>query len=208
MQAEGIDSALEKMMDELAEHGWSTSDQIFSNTHCFELRDELLDLESKNNLVKAEIGHLKTKIISQEIRGDYIFWLDPNAKLISLSTQFAETLLQKIQSTLNSSFYLGLKSHEAHFAYYPVGAKYDKHCDNHQGLNTRSITFVLYLNNWKLADGGELVIYSPDNDLFEIHRLEPKMGQLILFRSELFPHQVLPSIVERCSLTGWFRTDI
>jgi len=34
--------------------------------------------------------------------------------------------------------------------------------------------------------------------------VEPRLGTLVVFLSELFPHEVLPSNRDRLSLTGWF----
>jgi SM-20-related protein len=75
----------------------------------------------------------------------------------------------------------------------------------------------LYLNeDWQKADGGELSLFAPksaDADSSEkshdkkIHSIKPRLGNFLLFRSELFPHQVEESFKTRKSLTGWFRDD-
>lgn len=218
MQAEDKDSMLKKnldlMIDELAVNGYSISDQVFSQELCLELRKDILTLQEGQEFEKASIGHQNSKQIRSEIRGDFIFWLDQApSKLIGARTpgeasQKALHLLEEIRTTLNQQLFLGLQRFEAHFAHYPPNAGYHKHWDNHRGLNHRRITFVLYLNDWREENGGELAVFSPDNENELMFKVAPQMGRLIVFRSEVFPHQVLESFADRYSLTGWFRTDL
>lgn len=117
--------------------------------------------------------------------------------------------LTEIQQKLNRHFYLALKRYEAHFAFYPPGSGYEKHIDNHRGSGARKITFILYLNEqWQSDHGGELSIYQPNSPDHQIAKVQPQIGNFILFRSDLFPHQVEKSFQNRLSVTGWFRDDL
>ncbi len=141
------------------------------------------------------------------IRRDQIAWLSgcENAAVI----EYWE-IMQWVREYINRTFYLGLFDYECHFAHYPVGAFYKKHLDAFADQNTekgnRKLSTILYLNeDWQPGDGGELVIYKPGSDE-ELVRVEPRLGTLVMFLSEEFPHEVLPANKPRWSLTGWFRT--
>ncbi|MDD5472241.1 MAG: 2OG-Fe(II) oxygenase, partial [Sideroxydans sp.] len=76
-----------------------------------------------------------------------------------------------------------------------------------QGKKNRILTTVLYLNkDWQPEYGGELVVYDPSGEQ-ELLRLQPTFGTMIIFLSESFPHEVLPSRATRRSIAGWFRVS-
>ena len=80
--------------------------------------------------------------------------------------------------------------------------------DQHRDQPHRKLSLVLYLNpQWDTAGQGELCLYDPQDGNRELARILPQPGRLVLFRSDLFPHEVLPCTQARWSLTGWFRTD-
>ncbi|HEK0779309.1 TPA: 2OG-Fe(II) oxygenase, partial [Proteus mirabilis] len=94
----------------------------------------------------------------------------------------------------------------AHFACYEKGAFYKKHLDAFKENVTRRLTTVLYLNDeWAPQDGGELVIYDLDDN--QLATVAPQGGRLVVFLSEQFPHEVLPTHKERISIAGWFRVN-
>lgn len=187
-------------------NNWACSKNIFPASFCRSLAFECQNLFSQGALKPAAIGFGHSKVLHQNIRGDLTLWLDEanSSPLQQHMHQELGTLLRE----LNRSFYLGLKRFEAHFALYPPGAGYDKHIDNHRGSGARKITFILYLNeNWQKGHGGELSLYAPDQPDQLIKQFEPTLGTFLLFRSDLFPHQVEKSLQPRLSLTGWFRDD-
>ena len=107
---------------------------------------------------------------------------------------------------LNRRLLLGLFDYECHYARYRAGAFYRKHRDAFRGRSNRVLTSVTYLNpDWAPSDGGELVLYSSEDQ--EIARLQPSLGALLLFLSEDFPHEVLTAARSRYSIAGWFRTN-
>lgn len=212
MQAEARSSMLKVIFDQVADQlstqGFSIQKQLFPQELCLRLHEELIELKNNNALSKASIGFQSSKQVRSDIRGDFIHWLDNQSGEEAASNQ-AWNLLEEIRQELNQQLFLGLKKFEAHFAYYPPGAGYEMHWDNHKGLGQRRITFVLYLNpHWENGQGGELQVHASEPPFRELFKVEPRLGTLILFRSDLFPHQVLTSHRERCSLTGWFRTDL
>lgn len=195
------------MFSELAEKNWACSTELFNLEFCRHIAQDCRTLHEQGAFQKASVGRGATKAIHTEIRGDYTLWLDSN-DASPLQNSFLNHL-GTILNELNRSFYLGLKRFESHFAVYPPGAGYDKHVDNHRGTGARKITFILYLNeNWQKGDGGELSLYSPDQPSHLLAQVEPRLGTFILFRSDLFPHQVEKSVQPRLSITGWFRNDL
>lgn len=199
-------TSLERFLDQYAQNGWAYTDQIFQTAFLQSLASECHNLHSSGHLKKAAIGHLNSKNINAEIRGDYTLWLEdaPESQTIKTFTKF----LTELQTLLNREFFAGLKKFESHFAFYPPGTNYVKHIDNHKGSGARKVTFILYLNeNWQKGNGGELTLYSPNVDNQVLCSLEPVMGRFVLFLSELFPHQVEKSFSNRLSLTGWYRDD-
>lgn len=194
------------MFDDLATNNWASSHSVFSKSFCQTLARKCQKLSLEGKLTPAAIGKGAQKTTREEIRGDSTWWLDENN--CSLPEQEALDVIQKILEALNLSFYLGLKRFEAHFALYPPKSGYDKHVDNPRGNSARKITFILYLNaNWQQDHGGILSIYDPQNENLKIAQIQPTLGTFVLFRSDLFPHQVEQSFHPRMSLTGWFRDD-
>lgn len=107
---------------------------------------------------------------------------------------------------MNRHFYLGLKYYESHFSLYEVGDFYEKHLDAFKNSKNRVVTSVYYLNeDWSNGEGGELIIY--DKNDIQIKKVMPNMNTLVIFMSEVFPHEVLPARVKRHSIAGWFRVD-
>lgn len=59
--------------------------------------------------------------------------------------------------------------------------------------------------SWSEQDAGELVVYDLDDN--KLAQISPKSGRLLVFFSEQFPHEVLPTNADRYSIAGWFRVN-
>ncbi|WP_413290790.1 2OG-Fe(II) oxygenase [Bdellovibrio sp. HCB337] len=198
--------SLEPLFQSIEQNGWAFADGILPQNLEQELFLECQKSWSEGLFHEAHIGRGQEKTRKAEIRGDSILWLNtehPN----SASHRFLQWAAE-LRQELNHRYFMGLRSEEFHFARYPEGKGYQKHIDQHRGTSHRKISLVLYLNpTWSSQDGGELCIYSPENESQEVKRILPQGGRLVLFRSDLIPHEVLPCFQTRWSLTGWFRTD-
>ena len=175
-----------------------------------ELRKLSKRLYQQQYFKTATIGALKNTETTQEIRNDFTLWIDAEKWPQGLTDSETETLkkycrfLTQTQETLRNYFRLSLNSYETHFAIYPKGHFYKKHVDQTAQNNHRYFSFVLYLNeDWSLIDGGNLVGYKDQNKIFDIL---PKGHNFIVFQSSI-EHEVLPTLKERYSITGWFRND-
>lgn len=196
----------ETLFQSLEHQGWAVSDDLIPPHFQHSLYLQSQKLWQAGHFHEAHIGRQETSSQHVDIRGDSICWLDPRQPL-KAHQQFA-AWSANLRDALNQRYYLGLRSEEFHFARYPAGSSYKKHLDQHRSSQRRKISLVLYLNpQWGHSDGGELCIYSPENDSQEVQRVLPQPARLIIFRSDTVMHEVLPARQTRWSLTGWFRTD-
>lgn len=196
------ESRCQPLLDALREQGWYVGDDLIPEAFCLELRQELFAHERDDALQPAAIGRGPQQQIDEGIRGDKIQWLDGRSVL---QRRYLD-LMEGLRLQLNRQLLLGLFEYESMFALYEPGQGYGKHWDNFRGTSDRMLTSILYLNpDWQADDGGELVIYDPQER--ELATLQPTMGRLVCFLSEEFPHQVLPARRKRGSVTGWFRRN-
>jgi hypothetical protein len=73
--------------------------------------------------------------------------------------------------------------------------------NNNSNKPQRKITAILYLNHeW---DGGQLRIFHNANTNDEYIDIDPSFGKLVIFRSDLIEHEVLPSFKDRMAITFW-----
>ncbi len=156
-----------------------------------------------NDFKEAGVGRKDEYGKHEDIRQDQIFWIDGVCDTEKTWLEWASQLRQAI----NQHLFLGLFSYESHFAHYKKGEFYKKHMDAFRGQSNRKLSTVIYLNpEWDSRDGGELLIYNEKSDQV-IERVVPRLGTLVVFLSEVFPHEVLPATQDRYSIAGWFRVN-
>jgi SM-20-related protein len=154
---------------------------------------------------RAGIGRDNDFHVNSFVRGDHIKWLNGEGADDGASAYF--DWMEELRLYLNRELLLGLFDYECHYAYYPENAFYKKHVDAFRGTSNRRLSTVLYLNPaWQPDNGGELVLYSEDSSGVLL-TVPPSFGTMVLFLSEVFPHEVLPTRKSRYSLTGWFRVN-
>ncbi|ELC3208636.1 2OG-Fe(II) oxygenase [Vibrio parahaemolyticus] len=189
---------MNKLIDALAADGYYIWDDFLSEEEVTQLRDCIPD-----NWKKARIGRNDDVTRIESIRSDKIQWLKP-----AMGQPIANYLskMEEIRQEVNRHFFLGLFEYEAHFAKYEKGDFYQKHLDCFKGNENRRLTTVFYMNeSWSEEDAGELVVYDLNDK--EIATIPPCGGRLLVFLSEQFPHEVLPTNAERFSIAGWFRIN-
>ncbi|EGR3107321.1 SM-20 protein [Vibrio parahaemolyticus] len=189
---------MNKLIDALATDGYYIWDDFLSKDEVTQLRDCISD-----NWKKARIGRNDDVTRIESIRSDKIQWLKP-----AMGQPIANYLskMEEIRQEVNRHFFLGLFEYEAHFAKYEKGDFYQKHLDCFKGNENRRLTTVFYMNeSWSEEDAGELVVYDLNDK--EIATIPPRGGRLLVFLSEQFPHEVLPTNAERFSIAGWFRIN-
>ncbi len=158
--------------------------------------------DSTRQFQSAGIGRSDDHQINQVIRNDSIQWLTGKNQTQAIYLNEME----RLRIAINRRLFLGLFDYEAHFAHYPIGGFYKKHVDAFKGQSNRVLTTVLYLNrNWCEEDQGHLLLYNTEGSL--IKAILPNAGTLVVFLSEEFPHEVIPTTRERLSIAGWFRIN-
>ncbi|MBC8663277.1 2OG-Fe(II) oxygenase [Vibrio parahaemolyticus] len=189
---------MNKLIDALATDGYYIWDDFLSEDEVTQLRDCIPD-----NWKKARIGRNDDVTRIESIRSDKIQWLKP-AMGQPITNYLSK--MEEIRQEVNRHFFLGLFEYEAHFAKYEKGDFYQKHLDCFKGNENRRLTTVFYMNeSWSEEDAGELVVYDLNDK--EIATIPPRGGRLLVFLSEQFPHEVLPTNAERFSIAGWFRIN-
>ncbi|WP_265942439.1 2OG-Fe(II) oxygenase [Dechloromonas sp. A34] len=149
----------------------------------------------------AGIGRGAANQRRESIRGDLISWFD----LADHTDRAYLAWMEELRLGLNAALFLGLFDYECHYAIYGSGAGYAKHSDVLNGARQRVLSTVLYLNEgWQEGDGGQLRLFDPTGDGV-IATIQPEFGTMVIFLSEVFPHQVLTANRQRRSIAGWFR---
>ncbi|MNO86554.1 hypothetical protein D3C76_779550 [compost metagenome] len=191
---------LQRIVDDLAERGWSRQDVFLPADLTAALAAECRARAVSGQLEAAAVGRGEGQAVREGIRGDRIQWLEAGQ---SESCDGYLRIMGALRQALNQGLYLGLEDFESHFALYPPGAFYQKHLDRFRDDDRRTVSAVLYLNeDWQPGQGGALRMYLNDGEECDV---PPLGGTLVIFLSADFPHEVLPATRERLSLTGWFR---
>lgn len=181
---------------DLSSNGYWAANDVFQKEQLNIIENEYS--RNINDFKPAQIGKGEFKSNNSLIRNDMNFWLDNNNKNLTPIWELIESLTNIIRSEL----FLPIKRHETQFALYPPGHFYKRHVDKHKFMPSRLLTMVYYISPWKEENSGELIVYSK-----EPVKIEPRQNSLVLFLSEL-EHEVLPTKVNRKSLTTWFRDDV
>ena len=170
------------------------------------IADSLIDYSAQigsREYHKAATGRGQDQARNQFVRRDRIHWIE---EAHGASEQWLEWT-RRLQTYLNRRLFLGLFSFESHFSHYQAGDFYRKHLDAFKGESNRILSLVAYLNRgWEPDQGGELVIYSPE-DGSELVKVTPGFATLVLFLSEEFSHEVLPTTRDRYAVAGWYRLN-
>mmetsp|Transcript_20347 Transcript_20347/g.42570 ORF Transcript_20347/g.42570 Transcript_20347/m.42570 type:complete len:348 (-) Transcript_20347:869-1912(-) len=134
--------------------------------------------------------------------------------LDNLCNSLSELSLQDTQTKLDKSL------NELLYAYYPQGGFYRRHRDAvpNSASVLRKYSLLLYLNkkDWDpRVDAGQLRLHldgggdeCPPGVAPNYVDVDPLGGTLVLFKSELIPHEVLNTNSERFALVGWYNRGV
>lgn len=187
--------------DGLRQHGWVHLPHGISDRLALDLLQDIHQ-HQPDQWDQAGIGRKQDNHTNDLIRRDTTHWLTGETPAQRQYLAAADEL----RLELNKRLMLGLWDYECHYARYDTGAFYRKHVDAFRGRTNRVLTTVTYLNpDWQDNQGGELLLYSEQNQL--ISRLLPTLGSMVIFLSEEFPHEVLAAERTRFSIAGWYRNN-
>lgn len=191
-----------KISSSLSERGWAIITDFIPRDLVTQLQTESIALWKNNQFHQAGVGKHRNFSVRAQIRNDSVLWLDP----VTASSCFRKylSMMDELLVAINRSLYLGLFKYEGHVAIYPKGSYYKRHLDQFHNDDLRTLSVILYLNdNWHISDGGQLRIYTPESNGI-CQELLPHAGQLVVFLSSRFYHEVMTSNRTRLSITGWF----
>ncbi|MCW8195478.1 2OG-Fe(II) oxygenase [Proteobacteria bacterium 005FR1] len=198
----GDSNIFEHIIEQIHDHGYVVLDGALADNllNGLFLHFTTLDREA---FKQAGIGRQQDFHLNDFTRRDQIHWLSPGA----VEVQGYFDWIEQLRLYINRNLFLGLFDYECHYAHYPEGGFYKKHVDAFRGTSNRRLSTILYLNpQWQPGDGGELAMYRErENDPFL--RIAPQYGRMVIFLSEVFPHEVLRANRARFSLTGWYRVN-
>jgi SM-20-related protein len=206
MTENSVNAYFESIIDSLVDNKFAIADDFFTTSEVNLLRNNLMRKYDLDQFKKSAIGNTD-KIIIEGVRGDFISWIDENN--LDTAEQMYFTKVNNFIEYLNSTCYLGIVEGEFHYALYPDGAFYKRHLDVFQNDSRRTLSVIFYLNDddWKVEDGGELVIYIKDTDGTEKEvNVTPFGGRMVIFNSRELEHEVKIVSRPRKSITGWFKT--
>jgi SM-20-related protein len=171
------------------------SDELSNN-----LKQNLLLLNDKNQLLAAGTGNEKKLVHNAKVRSDTIYWLDKKHNNVHENAFFVQ--IEAFILYLNQSCFTGITGYEFHYSLYEKGSFYKKHLDQFQDNSSRQFSMISYLNsNWQTQDGGELLIHQTNNN----QTIAPTQGKTVFFKSNELEHQVLETNERRMSVTGWLK---
>lgn len=192
------ESVFDNIADDLANEGYAIVDNFLSDKET----EQIIQLDDFQNgllhMKKAGIGQQTDFRINESIRGDYIRWIDKSSAVPPLKIYIDR--ITDLMRFINRSLFLSLKDIELHTTVYPAGAYYKRHLDQFKPGDHRKLSAICYLNkDWTDDLGGQLRMYLKRGMLDTL----PTAGRLVIFRSDMIEHEVLPSKKERLSITGW-----
>lgn len=199
----------EALVDNIAEHGFCVVNDFLPEATVSALANEAQTLKQAEVMQEAGVGREHLSVL-KEIRSDSIYWLNEDDATAAQRDYFEQ--MENLRLNLNQHLYLGLFGLESHLAVYPEGGFYKKHLDCFASQNPhkpqRKISCIVYLNqDWDMQDGGQLKLYlneTDESDKYKSLLISPLAGRAVIFLSDTFYHEVMPTYKERVSLTGWF----
>jgi len=200
----GDEAALLRSTEQLVKHGYAVIPNFLNPAQCRALATECRELREQGEFHYAGVGRGEMLEVRPEIRSDVIRWLVPE-DCSPVQGQYL-ALMERYQQMLRRELFLPLVEFESFCAVYPPESFYKKHLDQFRGVEQRTITAILYLNDeWQEGDGGQLRIFL-NEETGETLEVLPRAGTFVTFLSADYWHEVLPAHRDRLSITGWFKT--
>ncbi len=192
----------EGLIEGILASGYGVCDDFLSIEEVTSLTTRFASRFDDGKFKEAGIGKQSEVHQATEIRGDKILWLESNS--VDSSERILLDKNQAFVDYLNQTCYLGIIDAEIHFAKYDIGKFYRRHRDTFQAQKGRVLSVIYYLNiNWLPENGGNLLIYTQENNIEKTISIAPLAGRLVCFESDKLDHEVSETFKERLSITGW-----
>ena len=194
------DNEFETIIESFIKDNVGIDEHFISNNLSNHLKQNLLTLHDKHQLVEAGTGNNKNLSHNKDVRSDLVYWLDRKHE-----NEYENDFFDQIDDFvkyLNRSCFAGITSYEFHYSLYEIGSFYQKHLDQFKDNANRKYSMISYLNeDWQENDGGELLIYQNYNN----KKINPTQGKTVFFKSNELQHEVLVTQKRRMSVTGWLK---
>jgi SM-20-related protein len=218
-------------IESLTTNGYAVIPDFLSSDLQQALRDDVYELRSQHKFAAAKVGsNQSTNQLNTELRVTETCVLGSALEESSVARSYLYEILRYMRLDLNDNLLHKLDAHggELLYLYYKKGGFYKRHVDAVPDSKSfqRCFSILLYLNkDWTRENAGQLRLYwyalcicpSTLNHLFllliinhysdnpESHvDVEPLGGTLVLFQSDLIPHEVLDTGSERIAVVGWY----
>jgi SM-20-related protein len=225
----------QKDIDVLSTKGFVIVPDFLPQEMVDELRDDILKLRTGSAFREAKIGQDNTNNLNKSIRIAETCFIGRNRPELTRITgdnsvrDRSSGLYDILDGLCDSLVDLCWKESEAKldksltellYAYYPTGGFYRRHRDAipNSASVLRKYSLLLYLNRdgWDPErDAGQLRIHLdgggdelPEGATPNYIDVDPLGGTLVLFKSELVPHEVLDTNSERFALVGWYNRAV
>ena len=225
----------QKDIDALSTKGYVVIPDFLPRDLVDELRDDILQLRTGGAFREAKIGQDSTNNLNKSIRIAETCFISRNRPELTRITgedsvrDRSSGLYDILDGLCDSLVDLCWKESEAKldksltellYAYYPTGGFYRRHRDAipNSASVLRKYSLLLYLNRdgWDpKSDAGQLRIHLdgggdelPEGVEPNFIDVDPLGGTLVLFKSELVPHEVLDTNSERFALVGWYNRAV
>ena len=231
---------LDDMADELAvqlnKQGWATCE--FITTEAVRVvRNEIGNVAPFYTPGEIWLGkkNAGAQISVKSVRGDRVFWMDPEqieagrfvylaSTLQAIDTLVLDHMARDAKRCMGDAKRMGNESGinpptasrldnladrtHAMLAEYPgCSSRFVKHVDN-TARDGRRLTVLCYLNeDWRGEHGGSLKVYDDVTDTTG-NEVAPVGGRIAMFYADQTPHEVLPSFRSRHSFTVWYYDEI
>jgi len=167
----------EKIITDLSENKFAITSLLFDEILLDNLLNIAIENIHQNKLHSAGIGNQNALLINNTIRSDKILWMDSSSTNVNEQEFFNK--ISHFSDYLNKTCFTGITNAEFHYACYGPGTFYKKHIDRFKNDNKRKFSVITYLNkNWNATDGGELLIYHPDETI----TIKPEFGKTIILK--------------------------
>ena len=219
---------IEQIAQKLSEEGYYATTNFLSAAEVRQMRQQSIALWGDGRYEQSWSESIDDQGVARRFDKEGVFACEPDGADYETAPDlliWMSWLLQTLPPRLNfamdengsGSVKLSSQAFNAKLAVTkPGGSTYPLHIDNPQGLavnDTRKLTAIIYLNDeYEEGDGGELRLHLNDS---VVKDLLPTGGTLLMFWSDLIPHEVLPTSPgtdrndekkDRYALTMWIPT--
>lgn len=218
-------------IESLTTNGYAVIPDFLSTDLQQALRDDVFELRSQHKFAAAKVGsNQSTNQLNTELRVTETCVLGSALEESNVARSYLYEILRYMRLDLNDNVLHKLDAHEGEllYLYYKKGGFYKRHVDAVPDSKSfqRCFSILLYLNkDWNRENAGQLRLYwyalciypSTLNHLFLLLIInhysdnpesyvdvEPLGGTLVLFQSDLIPHEVLDTGSERIAVVGWY----